>query len=134
MIYKCRNVRRRADEVAYDPKNIGSVTARFEDFVLKGANTAFKVSFPKTSTVPVKQPTRDASIAPRRVDLKPDDFRKHGFTQGCPGCIFAKTSHGPKRNHSEACRNRMEAEIAKDPMDMRMKKQMGGLIIIWNST
>ena len=122
MIYKCRTIRRRADEVAYDPKMIGAVIARFEDFVLKGAKTTLKVSFPKAPAVQEKQPTRDATIVPRRIYLKPDDFRKHGFTQGCPGCIFAQTSVGPKRNHSEACRNRMEAEIAKDPTDMRMTK------------
>ena len=54
--------------------------------------------------------------------MKPADFRTFGFTQGCPGCTFAQTNIGPKRNHSEACRKRMEEEIVKDEADTRISK------------
>ena len=54
--------------------------------------------------------------------MKPGDFTRHGFTQGCPGCIYAQTSIGPERNHNEACRDRMESEIAKDETDKRAEK------------
>ena len=107
-IYKCRTVRRRADEVAYNSEIIDCVVARFEDYVLKGAKTSLRVSFPRTASAPTAQPTRGTGIVPRRLYLKPADFKKYGFTQGCPGCTHAQTNIGPKRNHSEACRNRME--------------------------
>ena len=49
----------------------------------------------------------------------PGDYAKHRFTQGCPGCTFAQVGVGPKRGHNEACRKRMEEEIAKDASDKR---------------
>ena len=121
-IYKCRTVRRRADEVAYNSEIIDCVVARFEDYVLKGAKTLLRVSFPRTASAPTAQPTRGTGIVPRRLYLKPADFKKYGFTQGCPGCTHAQTNIGPKRNHSEACRNRMESEIANNDEDERTGK------------
>ena len=44
-IYKCRTVRRRAEELAYDVGRIDNLTVRFEDFVLKGAKTTQHVHF-----------------------------------------------------------------------------------------
>ena len=54
--------------------------------------------------------------------MKPADFVRHGFTQGCPGCVYAQTSIGSKRIHSEICRQRLEAEIMKDRSDTRTAK------------
>ena len=61
-------------------------------------------------------------MIPRRMYMKPADFAKHRFTQGCPGCAYAQTGIGTKRNHSEVCRKRIEAEIAKDGNDSRAAK------------
>ena len=55
--------------------------------------------------------------------MMPSDFTKHGFSQGCPGCTYAQNGSGPKRNHSEACRRRMEEEIGKDASDTRADSQ-----------
>ena len=89
---------------------------------MKGAKTSLRVSFPRASSAPTAQLTRGTDIVPRRLYLKPADFRKYGFTQGCPGCTHAQTNIGPKRNHSEACRHRMESEIAKNNDDERTGK------------
>ena len=67
-------------------------------------------------------PTRGPNIVPRIVYLRPGDFSQHGFSQGCPGCSYAQDGIGPKRNHSEACRRRMEEEIGKDESDTRADK------------
>ena len=123
-IYQCRTVKRRADEIAYNHSLIENLNVRFEDFVLKGARTTAHVHRPKAAggDSPDILPTRGTGIIPRRMYLKPSDFAVHGFTQGCPDCIFAQTGIGPKRNHSDACRQRMEAEIGKDASDDRAAK------------
>ena len=46
--------------------------------------------------------------------LNPDDFRAHGYTAGCPGCIcLQRRCEHRTRRHSEACRSRVEAELIK---------------------
>ena len=45
-----------------------------------------------------------------RLRLKREDFLKHGFTEGCPGCqaVIAGTI---ARGHTEACRTRMNTAL-----------------------
>ena len=82
------------------------------------------VSVPKVAggDVPAQIRTRGSGIVPRRAYLMPRDFSKHGFCQGCPGCIYAQNGIGPKRNHSEDCRRIVEEEIGKDNSDNRADK------------
>ena len=47
-----------------------------------------------------------------RMRLKRDDFISRGFTEGCARCKSI-LSGGPVRNHTEACRKRMEG-LMKD--------------------
>ena len=83
-----------------------------------------RVSFPKVAggDVPAQIPTQGAGIVPRLVFLMPGDFSKHGFSQGCPGCIYAQNGIGPKGNHSEYCKRGTEEEIGKDNLDTRADK------------
>ena len=63
----------------------------------------------------------DVEPKARRVYLKPADFENFGFTSGCPRCEF-DMKHGTGRTskpHSEGCRNRVEAELAKTPAGQR---------------
>ena len=48
--------------------------------------------------------------------LNPEDLRKHGYTKVCPGCVSLRddTNVRARRNHSEACRDRMEEIIGGD--------------------
>ena len=93
----------------------------YEEYTLKGARTSMHVSFPTAAggDIAAQIPTRRPNIVPRRVYLMPGDFSKHGFSQGCPGCIYAQDGIGPKRDHSEARRRRMEEDIGKDESDTR---------------
>ena len=50
---------------------------------------------------------------PRRTLLYKGDFTRYEFTVGCPGCIWMQLGQGPRRNHSDECRRRMEEELAK---------------------
>ena len=49
-----------------------------------------------------------------RMRLKREDFFRHGFTEGCPGCR-ALLAGGAARGHHDACRSRMETAISADP-------------------
>ena len=56
--------------------------------------------------------------------LKRDDFIENGFTEGCPGCKSI-LSGGPVRNHTEACRKRMEGVMQKsNEGQARIKRQI----------
>ena len=117
-------MRRRADKDAFDARLTDAVTVRYEDFILKGAKTTVRIRMPKQDGGDARtaEPVRGSEVVPRRVYLMPRDLIKYGYTQGCPGCTFAQTGIGPKRNHGEACRLSMESEIAKDARDGRMEK------------
>ena len=59
-----------------------------------------------------------------RMRLKRDDFISRGFTEGCAGCRSI-LSGGPVRNHSEACRKRMEGEMkGTEEGQSRLKRQV----------
>ena len=93
-IFKCRTVKRRAEEAAYESSMLEGLVARYEDYMLKGAKTTLPTHFPKQiarSPLPASHPTRGVEIVPWRAYLKPDDFNKHAFTQGCPGCANTVT-------------------------------------------
>ena len=59
---------------------------------------------------------------PRRVYIKPADFERHGFMEGCRGCTWLTNKLGPRVNHSDGCRARMEKIIGEDETDERTKK------------
>ena len=71
------------------------------------------IAFPRTDPAGafVPEPT-----AARRMRLNPDDFKQHGYTKDCPGCVSLRdgTMVRARRNHTEACRSRMEEIIGGD--------------------
>jgi hypothetical protein len=50
---------------------------------------------------------------PRRAKLKPQDFERHVFTAGCPGCQQIQLKSHDRKNHAEERRRRMEGELTK---------------------
>ena len=50
---------------------------------------------------------------PRRAKLKPQDFERHRFTIGCPGCEQIQLDSPNRKNHTEECRRRMEEALSK---------------------
>ena len=59
---------------------------------------------------------------PRRIYITPADFERHGFTEGCRGCTTLTNKLGPRVNHIDGCRARMEKIIGEDETDERTKK------------
>ena len=49
----------------------------------------------------------------RRLYISKADIMKQGLTEGCLGCRFLAEGGKRTQGHSEGCRARLEAEIAK---------------------
>ena len=45
-VFKCRTVRRRVEELAYDPECTDDLTVAYDDYVMKGGKTAPAERFP----------------------------------------------------------------------------------------
>ena len=81
-IYKCRTIKRRPAETAYDPNCTEYLTTMYDDYVMKGAKTSVAAGAPRPG-IPdgvAPTPTRGREFVPRRVYIKPADFEKHGHT------------------------------------------------------
>ena len=50
---------------------------------------------------------------PRGVRTERRDFEKHGYSDGCEGCIRMQTG-GERRSHTQQCRERMLKAMAED--------------------
>ena len=109
-VFRCRTVRRRAEEVAYDPECVDFLKISYNEYVLKGAKTAPLIAFPRSGVPedPAPIPMRGREFVPRRVYLRNADYEKHGHTQGCKGCIWVQNQIGTRYPHSDACRARLE--------------------------
>ena len=51
-------------------------------------------------------------MVPRRARLKPEDFEQFGYTIGCPGCDQLQIGGSLRRNHTDVCRDRIEAALS----------------------
>ena len=121
-IFKCRTVRRRAEQIAYDPECMNYINVSYDDYTLEGARTTPIVKFAPAGGEVGPVPTRGREHVPRRKYTKPADFMKHGYTEGCRGCTWLQNQLGPRTNHSEACHERIEKAVINDGGDERAKK------------
>ena len=79
----------------------------------EGIDIPVRVEVPAVNmdvVVPEVRPARSEEV-PRRVYLKPKDFVKHGYTEGCEGCRRLRTGNMGFRAHNEECRSRLEAAL-----------------------
>lgn len=86
---------------------------------LQGAKSeGVRRRFAEPSATPVAAPSimarRGREWVPRRMYLLPCDFAAKGCTPGCPGCTWLQNRLGARRGHTDACRERVEAEISSD--------------------
>ena len=88
---------------------------------MKGAKTKLHISAP-VGIAQAEIPTRGREFVPRRLYIRPTDYERHGFTQGCRGCTWQQNRVGPRPGHSENCRARLETEIAKVEGDDRTQR------------
>ena len=107
-MHKVRTVRRREATERVDLTFLNSVSARL--CRPKSAKDV-RVVLPDVSS-PVAMAEAEATGKARRLYISKADIMKHGLTEGCLGCrCFAEGKRA--QGHSEGCRTRIRAEIAK---------------------
>ena len=87
-----------------------------DEYVQKGAKTSFEDIRTQRQIVDGHAPIPAAparAFIPRRAGLAHKDFDNFGYTEVCRGCEFLQTWIGQRQNHSDQCRDRLEAELAK---------------------
>ena len=77
--FKCRTVRRRAEEIAYDPECMDYIKVSYDDYNLEAARTTPIVKVAQPGYEIGLVPLRGREHVPRRMYTKPADFMKHGY-------------------------------------------------------
>ena len=110
-IFGCRTIKPKVDGSAYDPDCTEYIKVSYSDFMLSGSMTqGARVKFADPEIAPPVRPTPTRTgneFTPRRIYLKPADFLKFGYTEGCLGCTWLQNNLGSRRGHSDACRARI---------------------------
>ena len=112
-----RTVKLLPDEVKWNANNIESVKVTpYDEFVAQDPGVIFqdRPANPDEQDPPRKQHAR-------KLYLKAEDFRAYGHTVSCPRCDHERR-YGPGRTtkgHSDACRQRIVAELQKTPEGRR---------------
>ena len=83
---------------------------------MPGQDVPIRVSLPAEggAAAPTEPPPARNESVPRRTYLKPRDFEKHGYTEGCEGCRRVRTGGMGARPHTEQCRARMEEALKQE--------------------
>ena len=125
------------DDQAYKLRFIDDIKDKFYDY-LKGDCLA-----PLASVIPLRSAFIPANLdmslvavtagehAPRRARITKEDFLKHGYTPGCPGCIATQGGGSRQfRKRTDECRRRTtelppthRQKLATDRLDQRTAGQ-----------
>ena len=74
---------------------------------------------PHAEAAPVEVGEKGRQI--RRMKITASMLEKYGYTSDCEGCRYKRAGLGEARNHTEACRTRIEEEMCKDEEGRRQK-------------
>ena len=99
------------------------INVSYDDYTLEGARATPIVKFAPAGGEVGPVPTIVHEHVPRRMCTTPADFFKHGYTEGCRCCTWLQKQLGPRTNHSEGCRERIEKAVISDGEDERAKKE-----------
>ena len=122
-VISCSTIRRMQDDKAYDDKCVEAINRSYRDYVCEGSSSTnprvrMATHMPsRPDPAPITAP-----IIPRRMRINPSDLMKFGYTVGCPGCEALQSGHRERRNHIEACRARIEEQVANTD---RGKERLG---------
>ena len=112
-IVACFTVRRVPDTEAYDKDCKEVIFVKYTDYVRGGPRTLPIAVHVPGAIARHPDPSRiPNTYVPRAAYLRPKDFDKFGFTDGCRGCEFLATGIGKRQNKSAECRLRVEALLA----------------------
>ena len=102
----------------------------FKQFVLPNTSAGNAVNIDAPIVIPAGAPgapeAAEEIIISRRLRLQPSDFQMFGYTGGCAGCVNLQKGTPGSRNHTEACRLRME-KCLSDSIEGRARKERANL-------
>ena len=79
--------------------------------------------------LPQKAKPRSHATGPRRVYIRKDkELKKYGYTVGCPGCNAARSNMSGK-DHSEACRERIQSRMEEDEESRRRLDEAAAILL-----
>ena len=100
------------------------VPTYFEEYIVPNSDsyTPFVIYAP-VYAVPGAPEVPSTTITARRLRLQKTDFERFGYTAGCSGCVHQQRGL-PPRNHSEACRQRVEDAVTQDNEGKERKERV----------
>ena len=112
-----RTVMRSSDDEKYSKEALSSVDVTpWNLFEAKPSEVIFEK---KTDDEKRAEDWKKQAYVARRVYLHAADFDQFGLTRGCTKCNYKlKNGTWGSGSHSNQCRDRMEAELAKTPMGL----------------
>ena len=112
---------RLSPEGKWNSELVLSIPTSFQEYIEPGAKLPTPyIILPVPPAIGVPDvPAVD--IQARRLRLQKRDFLAHGYTGGCAGCIHLQRDLPGSRNHSEACRKRIEDKIMSDEAEASRK-------------
>ena len=88
-----------------------------------GIAIPIRINFdPPLETEPIPTADEEKRRQIRRMKITAHLLQKYGYTDGCDGCRYRRAGLGEHRNHTEACRTRIETKMEQDE-DGRQKKE-----------
>lgn len=124
-IKRSRDIRRLPDDESWDRGILDKCQATFREYLDPSStrDDYFDIPvIPHNNEAEVEAvPHVGVAAGVRRMMLRPDDFKKFGYTGGGQGCIALQLHGKQLRRHNDICRARIEAELIKTP-EGRLRK------------
>ena len=119
-------VKRQDEEHRWDSELIKNLqgTPQQPDPSKAGIAIPVRVNFdPPMEAAPVPLDGEERGKQMRRMKITATMLRKYGYSDQCEGCRYRRAGLQESRNHTEACRQRIETELEKDDEGRRKKAE-----------
>ena len=123
-LYKCahQNTRKVTSDRAYSPDNLNKLSVTFKHFIDTGASTSSPGVRPSGEIREgaggrLQGGPDGRRYAPRDFKITQERCEKYGYTIRCDGCTWMENKLGPRRAHTEECRNRFKKLMQEDDED-----------------
>ena len=103
-------IRRKDDGNRWDPLRIKGIkgTPSQPDPSKPGINIPVRVRFDPIVHEVAEEEVQDVEANSRRERITKGTLKRYGYTEGCDGCLFKEAGLSESRNHTEACRKRIQ--------------------------
>ena len=113
---RCRTITRRPKDFRWDGKTISGIVAtpRNPNPREKEIGTGTTMKFEKPEPLTKLEARTEEQVVRRNFRITKRILEKYGHTPGCIGCEAALAG-GARREHTDACCNRIESKMLEDP-------------------